>query len=337
MTPTRLDRVRGCLLGCAVGDALGTPLARMSTGAIRAEVAPGRRGGRGPVGVRRYAEGAHGVGAGGAFSQRLLFAAEGLIRAGALPPGLDGRPADPVAAVHRAFLRWHATQRTPGPPPRPDGWLSGLQAVYVHSDADPTTLAALRTGIMGSPERPLNNSRSWGALPGCVPVAAGGWDAYDVGARVAAITHTHAEAGLAGGALSVILGSLLEGASLSLAVDVVVARLDALDGGPELAAALVRAIDRAEGSAVDPAVMAELGGGVEARDVLSMALYCATGVEGFEDGVALSVLSDGRSDALGAVAGALLGALVGVDGLPEKLLDALVLREPLDRLARELG
>ena len=96
--PDHRDRVRGCLLGGALGDALGAPVEFESIGRIRRQHGPGGLTGlvpdwRGAVGLITD------------DTQMTLFTVEGLIRGG------------DVAAVRRAYLRWLDTQQHRSPLP----------------------------------------------------------------------------------------------------------------------------------------------------------------------------------------------------------------------------
>ncbi|MEU4537081.1 ADP-ribosylglycohydrolase family protein [Streptosporangium sp. NPDC023825] len=96
--PDRLGRVRGCLLGGALGDALGAPVEFESIKRIRRQHGPDGLTGlvpdwRGKVGLITD------------DTQMTLFTVEGLIRGG------------DVAAVRRAYLRWLDTQQHRSPPP----------------------------------------------------------------------------------------------------------------------------------------------------------------------------------------------------------------------------
>ena len=65
------DRYAGCLLGGAVGDALGRPVEFMSIGEIRKQF--------GPEGILDFADMAGGIGAVTDDTQMTLFTAEGLL------------------------------------------------------------------------------------------------------------------------------------------------------------------------------------------------------------------------------------------------------------------
>ncbi|MGJ6979424.1 ADP-ribosylglycohydrolase family protein [Aestuariimicrobium soli] len=131
-SPTRdLDRyrshVRGCLLGGAIGDALGGPVEFWSLDRITSRV--------GPRGVRDYLpddglvghtsdEGNHPIiGHITDDTQMTLFTVEGLIRA-TVRSATRGTALGP-APIHHAYDRWLDTQLLPGPGvERPGGgWL----------------------------------------------------------------------------------------------------------------------------------------------------------------------------------------------------------------------
>ena len=71
-------------------------------------------------------------------------------------------------------------------------------------------------------------------------------------------------------------------------------------------------------------------------DTLQAALWTAIYVDDFHEGLTLVVNRGGDADTVGAVTGALLGARFGVDDIPENWLRALQNREHIDRLAQRL-
>ena len=104
-----LDRIRGCLIGGAVGDALGAPVEFMSLREITALV--------GERGVRDYLpvsfDGISGTGLITDDTQMTLFTVEGLIRLEARATVKGIGPA--TAVLQRAYWRWFDTQVNPGP------------------------------------------------------------------------------------------------------------------------------------------------------------------------------------------------------------------------------
>jgi hypothetical protein len=113
-------RVRGCLLGGAVGEALGAGVEFMTLSQIRA--------GHGPAGVTGPTP-AYGVDAPITDDTQLtLFTAEGLIRASVRQRSKG--ICHPPSVVWRAYRRWLATQQSAARPPDPDGWLAAQPVLY---------------------------------------------------------------------------------------------------------------------------------------------------------------------------------------------------------------
>lgn len=330
-----VDRHLGCLLAGAVGDALGAGVEFSSLEEILTLHGATRREPSGPLGLRRYVPAYGRRGAITDDTQMTLFTAEGLLRAHnrRLGTGHD----DPTSAVFRAYLRWFDTQRLSSPPPRPDGWLAGQPALYARRGPGNTCLSALRTGLMGTVERPINNSKGCGGVMRVAPVGlAPEWDAFELGCSTAAITHGHPLGWLSAGFIAQMVRSLLEGGGLSRAVDTGLRRLRGRPGAEPLVALVERAMDLAEVGDPSPDDIATLGQGWVAEETVAIALYCAASVDSLEDGLALAVLHDGDSDSTAAVAGHLLGTLHGVQAIPSAWLDELELADVIRQVALDL-
>src|SRR5690606_6979353 len=115
------SRVRGTLLGVAVGDALGAPVDGMGVAAIREAHGTDGLADMVPAYGRRGAVTHH--------TQLTLFSVDGLIRA---QVRRDTGAWHPPTDLHRAYLRWATTQRDWGPDARrkDDGWLARDESVY---------------------------------------------------------------------------------------------------------------------------------------------------------------------------------------------------------------
>jgi ADP-ribosylglycohydrolase len=207
------DRIRGCLLGGAVGDALGAPIEGASLAEIRARF--------GPEGVRDFAPGRVRPGAITDDTQMTLFTAEGLVlavRDGAFP-----QRSAIVRSVHRAYLRWLRTQgersRHPTFERTREGWLLGIAALNEWRGPGATCLSALRSGRMSRIEQPLNTSKGCGGVMRIAPVglALAIDEPFRLGCEIAALTHGHPSGYLAAGFQAFLVRELLLGAPLEAA------------------------------------------------------------------------------------------------------------------------
>jgi ADP-ribosylglycohydrolase len=328
------DRVRGCLLGGAVGDALGAAVEFDSLGEIRRRF--------GPDGLSEPAAAFGRVGAITDDTQMALFTAEALILA-ARDPGFAGR-SGLVRCAHRAYLRWLRTQGERSAHPTfartREGWLLDVAALHSPRAPGNTCLAALRARRMGSVEQPLNSSKGCGGVMRVAPVglALSVGDAFAAGRDIAAITHGHPSGYLAAGALALAVREAAAGSALRTACDEALEELRRHPGHEECSAALERALTLAEqrrGRAC-PEDVAALGQGWVAEEALAIAVFCALVAPDFESALRLAVNHDGDSDSTGAIAGNLLGAALGTAAIPARWLAVLELRPEIERLADEL-
>jgi ADP-ribosyl-[dinitrogen reductase] hydrolase len=327
-------RIRGCLLGGAVGDALGAAVEFDSIDRIRERF--------GPDGIADFAPAYGRVGAITDDTQMTLFTAEGLLRAytRAVSKGISHAP----GVVDHAYARWLATQgersrrwlREDGP----DGWLIGVAAVHERRAPGNTCLSAMRGGRPGSVDEPLNDSKGCGGVMRVAPAGlmgrAYGADVFELGRDLAALTHGHPSGYLAAGAMAGIVALLLRGVPLGEALDQLETQLAAYANHEETLATLraARAL-AASDTEPGPAAIATLGEGWVAEEALAIAVYCALVARDFAHGVRLAVNHSGDSDSTGAITGNLLGVMLADGAIPRAWLDALELREEIEQIASD--
>ncbi|GLU46222.1 ADP-ribosylglycohydrolase family protein [Nocardiopsis ansamitocini] len=336
------SRVRGCLLGGAVGDALGAPVEFMSLGGILAE--------HGPKGVREYVvDYAHATPRHGLITddtQMTLWTVEGLIRARTRQGGKDGL--DPIAPVHAAYLRWYDTQRHRAPDGRHTGRLQTRAWLYARRAPGNTCLSALAPAPgplkPGVPAR--NDSKGCGGVMRAAPfgllprASASDDDVFTWADQAAGLTHGHPTGRLASGALALLVRRIVEGDALDDALDTVLTVLHRHPGHEETSAALLTARRAARQSEASPATVESLGGGWIAEEALAIAVYAALvhpEPHRFTDALALSVTHSGDSDSTGAICGNILGALHGETALPPELAYEVEGRGDLMELADDFS
>lgn len=336
--PIALARYQGCLLGGAVGDALGAPVEFLSLEQIQQRF--------GPRGITEFAPAYGGLGKITDDTQMTLFTAEGLLR-GWVRGVLKGITTYPGVVGH-AYLRWLRTQ---GERNRHDlefgleepGWLWSQKALHSRRGPGMTCLSALREmPSLGAPAR--NTSKGCGGVMRVAPVglfAAHFGErperTFDLGVEIAALTHGHPSGSLAAGAMAVMVHRLVEGASMLQAVQTSRECLQGRAGAEEVLRALDKAQALADSEKVAHRAVAALGEGWVAEEALAIGVYCALAARNFEQGVFWAVNHGGDSDSTGAIAGNLLGALHGVDAVPTAWRKQLELRDVIEEIATDLA
>jgi len=319
MTALR-DRYRGCLLGGAVGDALGAGIEFLSLAEIR------RRCGQ--AGVTGYVPAYGRAGAITDDTQMTLFTAEGLLCDQQRP--VCSR--DPAAAIWRAYQRWLNTQY--GEPV--GGWLSNQEFLQHGRAPGMTCLGALHAGHPGTVSQPVNNSKGCGGVMRVAPAGLAGGDPFSLACQAAALTHGHASGYLAAGALALMVSELTRGRDLRATAAAAINRLKQANGSDEVTAALTAAMRAAEIGPLSADAIGILGQGWTAEEALAIATHCALTADSFRSGVLHAVNHDGDSDSTGAICGNLLGAALGAHAIDGYLLAQLEGCDVITQVADDL-
>ena len=297
----------GCLLGGAIGDAMGYPVEFMRYSDITRHF--------GGAGVRDLS-------AGNLISddtQMTLFTAEGLLNAHRLDKS-------PVKSVYRSYLRWYYTQygvKMPGA--KYEGGLLNEAAIFAARAPGSTCISSLSSGKMGTLANPINNSRGCGGVMRVAPCSVFP-HAFDLGCRVAAITHGHPGGFISAGALAELLQKLYYGQSLPDAVNDLIRELDEIEGADSTRDALMQAVALAEEGRPCAPTVKELGEGWVGEEALSIAVYSALSYPtDFAQALRLSVNHDGDSDSTGSICGNIMGMLLGATAIPVEWRDGVEL------------
>ena len=321
MTTLR-DRYRGCLLGGAVGDALGAGIEFESLDEIR--------GSYGAAGVTGYVPAYGLTGAITDDTQMTLFTAEGLLRDQQAPAGQR----DTSAAIWRAYQRWMLTQS--GGVQSGDGWLASQEFLQHRRSPGMTCLNALSAPQPDPAGLAGNDSKGCGGVMRVAPAGLAGGDPFRLGCQAAALTHGHPSGYLAAGALALMVADLASGEALAQAVVHAVSELRQADGGEEVAEAVDAAVRAAELGPLGSYSLLELGEGWVAEEALAIAVHCALSAGDFRSGVLHAVNHGGDSDSTGAICGNLLGASLGAGAIDAGLLAALEGADVITQVADDL-
>lgn len=360
--PSHASRIRGCLLGGALGDSLGYAVEFDDITAIRSKY--------GASGLQDFSA----LDAGSHFSddtQLTLYTVDGLLEA--LEWANSGVGADTNACLWLAYLRWLGTQGVPVPdaaPFQPPRWIDSHAVLKHRRSPGNACLSGLATGEMGTFYRPVNpdskgcgtvmRSAPFGLIPYIEAAAV-----YKLSADAASLTHGQPAARQGAGVFSLLIHALTAGHGLREAAEFGLRELGAghlrkgEEPDPDLIARLQAALRLAgTGARLAPEeLVAELGGGWVAEEALAVALYAvlATAPDGaagptaaavdpqahFRAAITLAVNHSGDSDSTGSIAGNILGTFYGEDCLPAQWLAALeapdVIRGMASRLAAVTG
>jgi len=324
------DYFRGCLLGGAIGDALGWPVEFMREQEIRVAFGLG--------GVHDLVCAASGRAEITDDTQMTLFTAEGLLRA--MVRGQERGICHLSSVVHRAYLRWLHTQGVAGrETPVQDGWLIGVQALHHTRAPGNSCLSALQSGQLGTVDCPINNSKGCGAVMRVAPVGlfCRVEEAFQIGMECGAMTHGHPSGYLSAGALAQIIAEIIAGADIGEAVSCALVELRKHAGHEECSKALERSADLASGALPPSQAIAALGQGWVGDEALAIAVYCSLKYPtDFRSALVAAVNHDGDSDSTGAITGNILGARLGLAHLPVEWVDKVELKAETLQVADDL-
>ncbi len=330
----KLERIQGCLLGGAAGDALGYEVEFLSEARIRA-----RYGSRG---ITEYAL-HNGVAQISDDTQMTLFTVCGLLTGAA-------RKQDPAWAINEAYLDWLVTQNPRYADmvgPVRGAWIRNVPGLHHPRAPGNTCISALSQGGNGSPERPINNSKGCGGVMRVAPiglylVGKESVEAADrLGAEAAALTHGHPLGYISAAMLVHLIYRLMEGMELWPAAEEALAAMETqygtMEDWPEFRALLTSAMNLAQSSLPDLDAIHLLGEGWVGEEALAIALFCALRHRrDFDAAMIAAVNHRGDSDSTGAVAGNILGAYLGLEGIPAKYREHLELSDLILELGRDL-
>ncbi|MBQ6322676.1 MAG: ADP-ribosylglycohydrolase family protein [Lachnospiraceae bacterium] len=339
---TELDRIRGCLIGGAAGDALGYEVEFM-----REKEIFGRFG---SSGITEYAlyEGKALI---SDDTQMTLFTAMGLIAA-AREVCEDRTVFHYIRHIIPCYQDWYQTQNGyyPAKPKEKANYLMEVEELYARRAPGITCLNAISQGCDGCPEEPINQSKGCGGIMRVAPVALlaykegfGARQVDELAARAAALTHGHPLGYLSAAAFVHIVYRIMQGDSVREAIADSIREITAIDWGcPEYAQqtaqVMEKALQLADARMDDLEAIHALGEGWVAEETLAIAVYCAAKYPDDLDKCLIAAVNHkGDSDSTGAVAGNIVGAAIGYERIPDKYIRDLELKECILKIADDLA
>lgn len=335
-----LARYTGCLLGGALGDALGRPVEFSGMQSIKENF--------GDIGIFEPIANTQGLYEITDDTQMTLFTAEGILQAWATARHC-GPPPDFQGCLQNAYLRWLYTQEKEGL--STGGWL--LSEPELHSRRAPggTCLAALQVRNAGKVRSPVNDRKGCGGVMRVAPAGLlatriiDGSDndiarfAFELGSLSAALTHGHPSGYLPAGYLASLVALLCLGWELLPAMELIMPILQSQHGAAETVAAVTKAIELYRDTTVKagPTAIETLGGGWVGEEALAISLYCSlVSKDDLVSALRLAVNHSGDSDSTGSITGNILGAMHGESALPITWLQHLELSGVIWQMGEDL-
>lgn len=332
---------RGCLLGMAVGDAMGYTVDDRSLEQIRQDY--------GPEGLLGY-DLVNGYADVSSYTQLAAFAGNGLLL-GLTRGQMQGVMAPYVRYIALAEREWSQTQRYSGNPERSVCWVSRDRELRGRRCMDTRMLDTLSRGRPGSLEEPVNRFVTPGAMTVAIPVGmffnplrTGREEIDRLGAEAVALTHGAPQAFLSGGVLAHMISRIIWDGARDLK-ELVKESVDALQDGfgreyrqvSEVREGLNMALRLASSHNVSCVDAMEHLKCTTVPEILAGAVYAALCYENnFDEAMITAVNHSGCSAAVGAVTGAILGARLGEEAIPEFYLEPLETAEVLRELADDM-
>jgi len=160
--------------------------------------------------------------------------------------------------------------------------------------------------------------------------------AFELGARSAAITHGHPSGYLSAGMMAAVIRYIMDGLEIHAAVEESMQILREWKGHEETLRALTRALDLAKaGSGDHPQVIHSIGGGWVGEEALAVALYAVLTASSYVEAIRIASNHDGDSDSTASIAGQIWGAWKGIDGIPYEWVASLDVLASLLHLIRQ--
>lgn len=326
------SRFEGCLIGGAVGDALGWPVEFLKLDEIKKRF--------GDKGIIELTQSDCGKAEITDDTQMTMFTAEGILRAESRlrNKGICHVP----TVIYFAYQRWLTTQGYPKKESLDwiyDGWLMNKNKLYVRRAPGNSCITALLSDDKGTLQNPINNSKGCGAVMRSAPFGLflEKNSAYEIAKESAALTHGHPTGYVTAGALAYIIAEIIGGTGLRESIFNTIEKLSSENSGMECTKKLNQALDLSGTDIQDYKAISEIGEGWIAEEALGISVFCALRYEtDFRKALIASVNHDGDSDSTGSITGNMLGALLGIRNLPQEWLKSVELFEEIIELANDL-
>lgn len=336
----KLSKYKGCIIGGAIGDALGWTIEFYNWDKIKKTF--------GDEGVSGYTEKLSSETRGIITddTQMLAFTAEALTQWASRKLFVD-----PVIHTYKGYQEWFKYQGDEKVPLSREldyeyhSQLTSIVDFIAFRAPGYTCLSSLGSGIMGTIDHRINQSKGNGTVMRTAPIGLlynrSSTRAVLLGEQISATTHGHDTAIVSGGFLAGLISQLMQGYSLNEALDTISGfyikntRFNTLE--------VLAFVDRARTlSQKNPIPTAEIidkhfGTIGTAEVTLGVALYCCLCYpDNFSKAIFSAINHSGDSDTIGAVTGNIMGTMLGFEAIPHDLITHLNQEQVLEKLSTNM-
>ena len=343
------DRIRGSLVGGAIGDALGYPIEFDRYDDILFRYGEGGLDGFDVNSYySKYNAPEDNVAVVSDDTQMTLFTANGLLNAQALS-------IEPIQAIRQAYIEWYFTQIgvPSGYGEKKTCWISDVKRLHVRRAPGNTCMGAL--DAIYRDISPKNNSKGCGGVMRVAPIplyaAVGDMMPIEESDRLAGeaarLTHLNPLGYMPAALVSHIIRQLITSEQptrmrLKMAVTDGLQALykmypDSKTEWKSFFNLMQQAMKLAANSKKDIDNIIAIGEGWVGDEALAIAVYCALRhFDDFRKALAAAVSHGGDSDSTGAITGNILGAVVGYEAIPEDFKAVLEMHDLILHMADDL-
>ncbi len=359
MSISRQDKIRGSLLGGAIGDALGYPVEFMSYSQIKSKF--------GENGITRFELNKDGVAEISDDTQMTLFTANGLLF-GHTRGAMRGIMANPEDYIRDAYVEWWQVQTDNiDYTAWHSDWIREVKELHSKRAPGNTCMQALQA--ISFHENVSNNSKGCGGVMriASIPLFYNGMKDHDkshlinynqnvvdeivrAAGETAKITHKHPLGWIPAALLAFIIDEMLDcekseitSYRFALVVDNGIKLIkrkypEQIKYILQLQYLLEKAARRAISPLSDEEAIRQIGEGWVADEALAIAVFCVMRYPNdFERAIIASVNHSGDSDSTGSITGNIIGALLGVSAIPTCYKEHLELKWLVEELADDLA
>ena len=337
------DKIRGCLVGGAIGDALGYAVEFMREPEIFSRY--------GKDGIKEYKlDNRTGKALISDDTQMTLFTATGI-----LAQSENGVLYD----IEQSYFDWLTTQYYSFDEAKSikihNSWLRNVPELYSPRAPGNTCLSALEQRVRTTEkinsfiESKINRSKGCGGIMRVAPIGLLSGKSIEeidmLAAQAASVTHTHSLGYMPAAVLAHIINRIVYPSSDMSLKEIVLDAKETVntifENDPNINTLLKiidLAVELSGNKEADIDNIHRLGEGWVGEETLGIALYCSLRYENdFSGGIIASVNHKGDSDSTGAVAGNILGAVCGYNEIEQKWKDGLELLDIILKVSDELS